>query len=150
MEIWRSKKWIELSEKKPPLMVFLSILLNKLPWLEYLFPFIKVNECLNCVNNFFWHRTSCVWHQIWKIGYQHLLRPPHPHQLGIAHHMFSQFLNLQILFTIFVLFFYKAQVFYWDQARHSFRKNANNIVRVPEKAMKICTGFTYCGARLGI
>ena len=31
--------------------------------------------------------------------------------LGQAHHMFSRFLNLRILFTKFVLFFYKLEVF---------------------------------------
>ena len=37
---------------------------------------------------------------------------------------------------------------YIHQERRSLRKNANNFVRVPEKPMKRCTSFTYCGAKV--
>ena len=36
---------------------------------------------------------------------------------------------------------------YTQQERHS-KKNANKFIMVPEKPMKRCTGFTYCGAIL--
>ena len=37
--------------------------------------------------------------------------------IGQAHHMFSRFLNLRIIFhkIFFVLFFLKVEIFYWDQ-----------------------------------
>ena len=37
---------------------------------------------------------------------------------------------------------------YTHQERHSHRSKANNQIKVPEKPMTRCTGFTYCGAKL--
>ena len=37
---------------------------------------------------------------------------------------------------------------YTQQERHSQKNNANKFIMVPEKPMKRCTGFTYCGAKL--
>ena len=38
---------------------------------------------------------------------------------------------------------------YSHHNRHSHRKNANNLVKVPEQPQrKYCTGFTYCGAKI--
>ena len=37
---------------------------------------------------------------------------------------------------------------YIHKERRSLRKNANNFVRVPEKPMKRCTSFTYCGSKV--
>ena len=38
---------------------------------------------------------------------------------------------------------------YSHHNRHSLRKNANNLVKVPEQPQKRkCTGFTYCGAKI--
>jgi hypothetical protein len=37
---------------------------------------------------------------------------------------------------------------YTHQERHSHRSKANNQIKVLEKQMTICTGFTYCGRKL--
>ena len=37
----------------------------------------------------------------------------------------------------------KIQNKYTHKERHSQRINANSFIRVPEKPMKRCTGFTY-------
>ena len=38
---------------------------------------------------------------------------------------------------------------YSHHNRHSHRKNANNLVKVPEQPQrKYCTSFTYCGAKI--
>ena len=48
----------------------------------------------------------------------------------------------------------KLQTKFTHNQKHSLRKNANNDIKVPhpkkvpEKSLKKCTGFTYCGPKL--
>ena len=71
---------------------------------------------------------------------------------SLAHYESKSFLkkhfDFQALVFSSILVVIIIQNKYIHQRRHSLRKNANKFIRVPEKPMKKCTGFTYCGAKL--